>query len=215
MQAVCFDMDGVLVDSESYWEPAERERIYPAAVPDVEVDPAETTGMNYREIYDHLAERYPVALSREEFLSLYDETADDIYGGQVALLEGLPDLLAALRAEGVALALVSSSPHAWIDVVLERFDLGDAFDAVISAEDVDAPGKPEPYVYEHAAGALGVDPRAAVAVEDSRHGVAAAVAAGMTAVGYRSASNRTVDLSRADVVVERPDELRSALLERV
>ena len=213
MQAVCFDMDGVLVDSEAHWEPAERERIYPEAVPGVDVNPAATTGMNYREIYDYLAERHAVALSREEFLDLYDETAADIYGERVALMDGLPDLLGTLDEAGVALALVSSSPHHWIDVVLDRFDLRDSFDAVVSAEDVDAPGKPEPYVYEYAAGRLGVDAAESVAVEDSRHGVAAAVAAGMTAVGYRSASNRTDDLSAADAVVEGPAELRRVVLD--
>jgi HAD superfamily hydrolase (TIGR01509 family) len=214
MDAVCFDMDGVLVDSESHWEPAERERIYPEAVPGVDVNPGATTGMNYREIYDYLAERHAVAVSREEFLELYDEAAADIYGERVELMDGLPDLLASLRAGGVALALVSSSPHDWIDLVLERFDL-DGFDAVVSAEDVDAPGKPEPFVYEYAASRLGVDPADAVAVEDSRHGVAAASAAGMTAVGYRSASDRRVDLSAADAVVDGPTELRELLVARL
>jgi HAD superfamily hydrolase (TIGR01509 family) len=211
MDAVCFDMDGVLVDSEAYWEPAERDDIYPEAVPGTAVSPAATTGMNYREIYDYLAERYTLAVSREEFLALYEETARDIYGERVESMDGLRDLLARLREEGVALALVSSSPHDWIDVVLERFGL-DAFDAVVSAEDVDAPGKPEPFVYEYAAGELGVDPGDAVAVEDSRHGVDAAVGAGMTAVGYRSTTDRTVDLSAADAVVEGPAELRRVLL---
>jgi HAD superfamily hydrolase (TIGR01509 family) len=214
MDAVCFDMDGVVVDSETFWEPAERDRIYPEAVPGTDVDPAATTGMNYREIYDYLAERYAVALSREEFVALYDEVAAELYGERVELMDGLPALLEGLRDAGVAVALVSSSPHDWIGVVLDRFALREDFEAVVSAEDVDAPGKPEPFVYEHAASRIGVDPGDAVAVEDSRHGVAAAVAADMTAVGYRSASNRGVDLSAADLVVEAPDELREALLAR-
>jgi HAD superfamily hydrolase (TIGR01509 family) len=167
--------------------------------------------MNYREIYDYLAERHAVALSRQEFLALYEETAADIYGERVALMDGLPDLLSTLGEAGGGLALVSSSPHDWIDIVLDRFDL-DEFDAVVSAEDVDAPGKPEPFVYEYAASRLSVDPADAVAVEDSRHGVAAATAANMSAVGYRSASERRVDLSAADVVVDGPAELREVLL---
>lgn len=215
MEAVCFDMDGVVVDSEAHWKPAEREDIYPTAVPDADVSPEATTGMNYREIYDYLGERHAVAVSREEFLGLYDETAADIYGERVELMEGCADILSTLRESGVATALVSSSPHDWIDVVLDRFGLRDRFDRIISAEDVDAPGKPEPHVYQYAASALGVDTGAAVAVEDSRHGVGAAAAADLTAVGYRSASNRGVDLSDADLVVEGPVELREVLLERL
>jgi HAD superfamily hydrolase (TIGR01509 family) len=215
MEAVCFDMDGVLVDSETYWEPAERDRIYPEVVPGVDVNPAATTGMYYREIYDYLAERHAVAVSREEFLALYDEAAADVYGERVTIMDGLADLLASLRESGVALGLVSSSPHDWIDQVLDRFDLRAAFDRVISAEEVDAPGKPEPHVYRYAGSALGVDAADAVAVEDSRHGVSAAVAADMTTVGYRADHNRGVDLSEADLVVDGPAALRGALLERL
>lgn len=214
MDAVCFDMDGVVVDSEAYWKPAERDEIFPEVVPGAGVDPEATTGMNYREIFDYLAERHAVAVSRDRFVELYEEAAREVYGEQVALMDGLPGLLGTLRESGVAVALVSSSPHDWIDLVLDRFDVRDGFDRVVSAEDVDAPGKPEPFVYEFAASRLGVDPASAIAVEDSCHGVAAATAAGMTAVGYRSEANEGVDLSPADLVVEGPAELREALLAR-
>jgi len=210
MDAVCFDMDGVLVDSEDFWVPREREELFPALVPDSEVESAEIAGMNYRDIYDYLAERYGVAMGREEYREWYEATAGEIYGEEVRLLDGVPELLERLRGRGVAVALVSSSPHRWIDTVRDRFGL--AFDEVVGADAVDAPGKPEPHVYRHAADLLGVAPEATVAVEDSGHGVAAARRAGMHVVGFRHGVARDGDRSDADYVATSPADLRDHLL---
>jgi len=212
--AVLFDMDGVLVDSERYWVRREREAILPATVEGEAPEISEITGLNYRDIYEHVAAEYEVAVDRERFLELYDEAAAEVYGEQVRPLPGLDDLLGALSDAGVPAAIVSSSPHDWIDRVVERFDLGDAFAAVVSAEDLDGPGKPAPDVYEHAAARVGADPDACVAVEDSAHGVASASAAGATVVGYRSESDDSADLSAADAVAATPADLAAAVRER-
>jgi len=212
MDAVCFDMDGVLVDSEDYWIPYEEADLFPQlGVDDLDVE--EITGMNYREIYDYLVETYEVEMARAEFLAWYDEAATTIYGEEVRLLDGADDLLTTLRDRDVAVALVSSSPHDWIDVVRERFDL--EFDAVVSADAVDGPGKPQPHVYEYAAAELGVDPARAVAVEDSVHGIEAADRAGMYVVGFRHGRADDTDRSRADVVADSPPDLRASILARL
>lgn len=213
MTAVLFDMDGVLVDSEDYWVEREREEIFPIVVDDGPVQPAEIAGMNYREIYDYLAEHYAVTVDRETFLGLFDRTAREIYTEHAALLPGVKPLLSDLHAEGHRTAIVSSSPPDWIDLVVGRFAL-DEFDAVVSAETVER-GKPAPDVYERAAVTLGVAPEECLAAEDSEHGVEAAVRAGMTVIGYRSGADEAVDLSAADVVVETPTALRDEIRARV
>ena len=209
-RAVLFDMDGVLVDSERYWVELERERILPAAVEEP-VDPAEITGMNVSDLYDYLRERYEVRESREAFVERYDEAAWQVYGESVALLPGFESLAAALADAGVGLALVSSSPVRWIEMVTERFGL-DAFDAVVSADHVER-GKPVPDVYELAVDRLGVDAGEAVAVEDSTHGVAAATNAGCSCIGY--ATRGSAGLSGADRVLDTPAGLRRAVREAV
>lgn len=212
MDAVCFDMDGVMVDSERYWADIEAERIFPkAGVADV--DTAEITGMNYREVYEYLAENYDVDIEREEFLEVYEEAAREIYTERVALMDGFRDLCGTLRDRGKRLVVVTSSPPAWIDLVCERFELG-MFDEVVSAEEVEGPGKPEPHVYRHASEELGVAPEDCIAVEDSTHGVQSATAAGMVCIGYRGADEegKSLDLSAADIVVSGPQELRAELL---
>ena len=209
--AVLFDMDGVIVDSEEHWSAFEETTLLPSVIDGEHPEPDETTGMNFREIYEHLARHYELTVEREGFVARYEDAAREIYRERVGLMPGFPNLCETLRERGIEVAVVSSSPQEWIAIVRERFDLG-PFDAVVSAEDIEGPGKPEPDVYEHAAAVLGVDPAACIAVEDSPNGTQAAARAGMDVIGYRSAANAGADLSAADVVVDGPEELRTNLL---
>ncbi|MFC7154703.1 HAD family hydrolase [Halomarina halobia] len=208
MDAVCFDMDGVIVDSERHWAPLENERILPRAVESGTVTASDITGMNVADLHAHLAEEYGTTMSEAAFVALYDEAAEELYTERVALIEGFEPLCERLGERGAALSIVSSSPRRWIRFVLDRFDLRGAFDAVVSAEDVDGPSKPAPDVYERAAARLDAAPERCVAVEDSAHGVAAATAAGMYCVGYRTDANESQDLSAADAIAAGPAALR-------
>lgn len=212
MTAVLFDMDGVVVNSEDYWVDFQREEILPAVVPDEDVDVAEVSGMNFRDIYDYLDEEYGAAISREEFVQQFNEAAEELYTERVEALDGLHDLLATLDERGVPSALVSSSPHDWIGMALERFDLADEFDYVISADDIDAASKPAPDVFEYAAAEVGVPAAECVVVEDSENGIEAADRAGTTVVAYRIAAHGDIDRSAADEIVDSPGELRERVL---
>jgi len=181
MDAVLFDMDGVIVDTEEFWRARERDVILPAAVVDGDPTEADIRGVNYRETYDHLAERYEMALDRAAFLDLYESAAADLYD-TADLMPGFRDLLAALHENGVRVAIVSSSPRRWIERVVERFDLD--VDVVLSTEGVDGPGKPAPDVYVAASERVGAVPEDCVAVEDSPNGVRAATRAGAPTIAY-------------------------------
>lgn len=213
MPAVLFDMDGVLVNSEDYWVDFQREEILPAAVPDEDVAVAETSGMNFREIYDYLEAEYGTAISREEFIQRFTAAAEEIYTERVELLDGLRDLLAELDDRGVPTALVSSSPHDWIGMVTERFALEGEFDRVISADDIDAASKPAPDVFEYAAAEIGVPAADCVVVEDSKNGIEAAARAGTVVVAYRIDAHGDIDRSSADEIVDSPAELRERVRE--
>lgn len=214
MDAVCFDMDGVLVDSEDYWIELEREEVLPTVCPDDDVPIEEVSGIFYEELYDVLDEKYDVAVEFEEFVSLYDGAADEVYREHVDITPNMRDLIRDLRDRGVPVAMVTASPSDWYSIVLERFDLEGLFDAVVCSADLDGPGKPEPAIYERAAAELGVDPEAAVAVEDSLHGTTAAHRAGMTVVGF-GVGEAGGGLADADVVAETPAQLREQLQQRV
>ncbi|AWB27387.1 HAD family hydrolase [Halococcoides cellulosivorans] len=210
MAAVLFDMDGVVIDSEAAWQRHKRETILPAVVPDGSADPAEITGMYYREIYDYLDANYETAVDRERCDELFEAAGREIYGGDAGLMDGFPELVDALHDRGASVALVTSSPHDWIDLVLESFDLTEAFDTIASAADVER-GKPEPDVYERAIDALGESPADCVAVEDSTNGSRAAVAAGAYTIGYTGVHDG-VDRSVPDELVGDPATLRERLL---
>ncbi|MBV0902038.1 HAD family hydrolase [Haloarcula salina] len=208
---VCFDMDGVLVQSEDHWVSAQRDEILPTAAPNDDIPVAAITGRDYTEVYPDLAAEYDMAVGRDEFEALFEKHGERIYGEHATLLDGAHDLLSDLRAAGVALALTTSAPWAWIDVVDERFDILSQFDAAVSAEDVDGPGKPEPDIYERGAAELGLAPEACWAVEDSTMGARAAVAAGMTTIGFRGDGDET-DLSMVDHVASGSADLGELLL---
>ena len=212
MRAVLFDMDGVIVDSERYWVELESEQIFPAALASATVSPSETTGMNYREIYDYLEDRHEMAVEKDGFIQLFDEAAEELYGERVALMDGLPELLTTLHERGLKLAVVSSSPPSWIGTVLDRFGIRDDFDLIVSADELTVAGKPEPDVFLHAAAELGVDPEECVIVEDSAHGVQAGKAAGAYVIGYQNQSEGEQDISAADEIVETPESLRESVL---
>ncbi|RCU47067.1 HAD family phosphatase [Haloplanus salinus] len=203
MDAVLFDMDGVIVDTEEFWRAREAEVILPAAVADGDPSQDEIRGVNYRETYDYLADTYEMALSREEFLDLYESAAADLYE-TTDLMPGFEDLLAALRARGCRIAVVSSSPREWIDRVVQRFGLD--VDVLLSTEDVDGPGKPAPDVYAVAAERVEAVPADCVAVEDSPNGVRAATRAGVLTVAY-GGDAEAVEL--ADRRADDPEALRT------
>jgi HAD superfamily hydrolase (TIGR01509 family) len=209
---ICFDMDGVLVQSEEYWVAEQRTHILPTTAPNDDIPVSAITGRNFRDVYPDLAADYGVEISRPAFEALFEAAGERIYGEEARLLAGAHDLLSALSAAGIPLALTTSSPREWIGLVDDPFGLLDAFTTVVSADDLDGPGKPAPDIYERGAAELGVPPEACVAVEDSAAGVAAATGAGLHTIGFRGDGDEA-DLSAAHEVVSGVDELRAALLD--
>jgi HAD superfamily hydrolase (TIGR01509 family) len=211
-EAVLFDMDGVTVETATVWRDLEETEVLPAAV--VENPPIEEIrGLSVTDTYDRLAELDGVELtvSAEEFASLYEQQAAEVYHDRAALMEGYVDLLTEMRREGRATGLVSASRRDWVEMVLDRFDLHDLYDVVVSSSDFEGPSKPDPKTYLVAADRLGVQSETCLVVEDSPHGIDAAVEAGMYCVALRGAGNANSDLSTANRIVESAPELRSVL----
>ncbi|WP_254272611.1 HAD family hydrolase [Haloarcula marina] len=212
-RAICFDMDGVLVMSEDHWVSIQRDHILPTAAPNDDIPLSAITGRDYTEVYPELDAEYDLAVTREEYEALFEEAGERIYREHATFLDGAHDLLADLREAGVSLALTTSAPWDWIEVIDDRFDHLRHFDAAISAQDLDGPGKPAPDIYERGAAELGVDPSECWAVEDSTAGARAAVAAGMTTVGFRGDGDET-DLSMVQHLADDAESLRAVLLQQ-
>lgn len=201
MDAVIFDMDGVIVDSEIHWKTTEGFFLQ-SLVPGWSMrDQDRIIGLGVLDVYRLLVSTYHLQKTEDEFLAIYQEMANEIYGQKVSLIDGFTELLTTLTANNVPVALASSSPTSWINIMLERFHLRDSFQVVVSADALKGQGKPSPAIYLLTAKLLGIRPDKCIAIEDSQNGVLSAKNAEMFCVGLRNGFNAEQDLSRADVII--------------
>lgn len=209
IDAVIFDMDGVLVESESYWTEEMHEIIDAAYPPEADVTPADLTGVSIYDQYDRFGAGLNMRVDRDEYFALYDDVAESIYRERADVTDGAAVLVRELKDAGLPVGLATSSFPQWVAWTLSRLDLEGVFDAEVLAPELDEPGKPEPFVYEEAARRLGVAPEHCLVVEDSASGIEAAARASAVVLAYRSPdSDGEQDVSRADALAEGPAELR-------
>lgn len=203
MDAVIFDMDGVIVDSEIHWKTSEGYFLQ-SLIPNWSMnDQDRIIGLGVHDLYTLLASTYHLQKTEEQFLAIYQEMANEIYGHKVALMDGFAELLNSLNDNNIPVALASSSPLSWIHIMLDRFSLRESFRVVVSADELAGEGKPSPAIYLLTAKRLGVRPDRCIAIEDSKNGVLSAKNAEMFCVGFRNGFNNEQDLSRADVIIRR------------
>jgi HAD superfamily hydrolase (TIGR01509 family) len=199
IRALVFDFDGLIVDTEvpifRVWQRIYRERgqelplerwltiIGSAAGPfDPIIDLGQKTGQK-------LDEREIKELER-----LYYQEATAIQ----QLLPGVLDYLVGARKLGIKTAVASSSTRKWVMDHLNRFGIGEHFDAIVCREDVKRT-KPDPELYRTALQRVEVQPAEAIALEDSSNGVHAAKAAGLFCVAVPNPLTADLDLSEADL----------------
>ncbi len=179
-EAVVFDLDGVLIDSEPVWEEVRRSFVAEHGgrwQPDSQ---RRLMGMSTAEWSRYLSEELGVGLPPREVATAVIDRMADRYRESLPLLPGAVDAGRRL-APAWRLGLASSSPPRLIRLVLERAAIAELFKAVGSTEDVER-GKPAPDVYLAVTSRLDVQPRRCVAVEDSTNGLRSALAAGLRVV---------------------------------
>jgi HAD superfamily hydrolase (TIGR01509 family) len=180
IEAVVFDLDGVLVDSEQVWDAARRDVVAAHGGTWKESATRDMLGMSSPEWSRYVAEELGVALTPEEVNAAVLEDMLAQYEREVPLLPGARE--AVLRLAGRwPLGLASSSNREIIDLVLARMGVTERFAATVSSEEV-ARGKPAPDVYLEAARRIGCAGSACAAVEDSENGLRSAHAAGMRVI---------------------------------
>lgn len=129
----------------------------------------------------------------EYYVPRYHELILEQYRTRSRALPGAVELVNALRAARMPLAVASSSRAAWVDACLTAIGLADAFPVRVTGSDIEH-GKPAPDIYLRAAERLGVDPRDCLAIEDAPAGILSAKAAGMTVWAVRTEYTRDLDL---------------------
>jgi HAD superfamily hydrolase (TIGR01509 family) len=185
VQAVVFDMDGVLLDSEPLHQRVVNELLAPHGA---YVDDAlyrHYLGTTLDDTWADLIQRFGLPGTVADYRGRYDAAILEAYRRHAVPAPGAVELVQGLRARGVKLAVASSSRTAWVETALVRLGLASAFDAIVTGDMVTR-GKPDPEIYLLAAQRLGLAPQRCLAIEDAPAGVAAARAAGMTVVAVRT-----------------------------
>lgn len=179
-QAVIFDMDGVIIDSEPFWREAQISTLAEyGAVVTVEDCIKHTMGKRIDALAQTWVDMHNLAVDGKTLeVQIVDKLSKLIeQGGQA--LPGVNELLEALKAKGYRIALATSSTNALIATVLGKLEIRHYFDQVCSADDEEY-GKPHPAVYLKAAQKIDVAPKDCIVIEDSATGMIAAKAASMT-----------------------------------
>jgi len=177
IEAVVFDLDGVIVDSEQVWDDVREQLVRERGGRWHEGAQAAMMGMSSPEWSRYLHDELGLTESPEEINAEVVRRMLARYREDLPLIDGAVAAVRLLAAE-FPLGVASSSNRPLIEAVLERAGIADLFAAVVSSEEV-ARGKPAPDVYLEAVKRLGVEPVRCAAIEDSSNGIRAAHAAGM------------------------------------
>ena len=180
VEAVIFDLDGVLLDSEQLWNQSKEAFVHATGGQWRHDAPRAMLGMSSPEWSSYMRDELGVPLPPEEINRGVVARMEERYRSELPLLPGAVEAVRGLGAHWPE-ALASSANREIIDLALELSGLADVFAATVSSEEV-ARGKPAPDVYLEAARRLGVEPARCVAIEDSGNGLRSAAAAGMTTI---------------------------------
>jgi HAD superfamily hydrolase (TIGR01509 family) len=213
IDAVVFDLDGVIIDSEELWDEVREGLARERGGRWSEQAQADMMGMSSTEWSRYMHEvvglpEPPDEINREVVSRMLVR-----YSEHLPLIDGAVDAVKRVAAHW-PLGVASSSNRELIDHVLELSGLAPYFKATISSEEVER-GKPAPDVYLAVAGALGADPTRCVAAEDSSNGLRAAAAAGMAVIALPNPHYPPSPdaLSLAAVTVDVVDEVTPQLVE--
>ncbi|MFB9277119.1 HAD family hydrolase [Cohnella cellulosilytica] len=212
IQAFIFDMDGVLIDSEPLHFAGDIDTMKHLGEEITQEELERFVGTTNPEMWAIIRAERGLSQTVEEIIAY--QLAGKIKALEESAYEpidGIPELLEELKRRGIPVGLASSSAREFILAVLAKFGIASYFSCVVSGEEV-ARGKPAPDVYLEAARQLGADPRGCVVLEDSRNGILAAKAAGMTCIGYVNENSGNQDLSAADRVVRSIREIAAIAL---
>ena len=213
IQAVVFDLDGVIVDSEHVWDEVRATYTNESGGQYTERATRDMMGMSSLEWSAYMASELGVPGSPEAINAAVVERMLERYGEAPPLIPGAVEAVHAIAARW-PVAIASSSNPELIDVVLRASGLAVVVRIAVSSEEV-ARGKPAPDVYLEAARRLGVEPSRCAAVEDSHNGIRSAKAAGMRVIAVPNVHFPPGDdaLAEADVVLASVAELTPEVVE--
>jgi HAD superfamily hydrolase (TIGR01509 family) len=207
LKAVIFDMDGVIIDSEPFhWEV--NKKIFRALGIEVpEKEYGNYIGVSNVNMWTEIRKKHGLPQPVEQLVNMQvSGNIDFMKREHFDPIDGVVDFIVDLKSRNTALAIASSSPNIIIGMVLNGFGIKKYFDAIVSGEDFEK-GKPAPDIFLKAASLLKISPGQCIVIEDSTHGVDAAMAAGMKCLGFSNKNSLNQNLKNADYVFKTFREL--------
>jgi len=212
IEAVIFDMDGVLVDSEPVYYKVEQELFRSL---DLNISPEKHhtfVGMSIKLIWKKIRETNKLELSDSELIDLHKKM---MIRGFRSLsnplpIKGINTLLEYLSNNDIDMAIASSSSHELIDVILSKIGIKKFFPVIISGDDV-INGKPDPDIFLKTLKELNRTAEKTIIIEDSTNGIMAAIKADIPCIAYKNKNSGEQILNNADMIITDFDEFRNLL----
>lgn len=202
-EAVIFDMDGVLIDSEPLHFSAAITLLKRLHVETSEEYHNKYVGCSDPVKWKKIKNEFNIKSSLQEILDMSVSTKLELLRQtDCNPIEGIPELLKSLYVRNIPVAVASSSPGKFIKEVINKIRIEKYIKTWVSGENVEK-SKPEPDIFLKTAELLQVNPRGCVVIEDSKNGVIAAKKAGMRCIGFKNINSGRQDLSKADIIVDK------------
>jgi HAD superfamily hydrolase (TIGR01509 family) len=177
-RAVIFDLDGVLADSEPWWNEIDSKLLAEYGVIYRGEYHRDVLGVSYRLAVEFYKKAFGLSASVEELMRRRGEIATQFFANRVGLFPSTKTTLERLREMKLRLAVATSSVSASARPFLDRHELTPFFDVIVTGDEIER-GKPDPDIYLRAAEKLGVGTEVCLVIEDALSGIAAGKAAGM------------------------------------
>ena len=200
IDAVIFDCDGTLVDSEPLSRAAWDMVLEPHGYVTSDDTYPDLVGRSYAHVHAFFSERIDGLPAPDPLWAAYSDALFTLIDVRLEPFVDALDTLGELRARGVLVGVASSSMRERLDRTLRRVGLEEAFAVTVAGDEI-AHGKPAPDMFLAAAAKLGVEPGACAVIEDSAPGVAAGLAAGMRTVAIVRDGEAPARLGDAHVVL--------------
>ena len=205
---IIFDVDGVLLDSETLYMEM-NQSLFTQLGADISYSEYQTfIGISGKKMWTYIKEKSGLSQTVDELIAIEKELKHiTLKKTDLIPTIGLVDFLKLLKQRSYTIAIASSGLKKNIDLILQKLNIGEYFELIVSGEQV-AKGKPEPDIFLTVSEHYHANPKDCIVIEDSKNGVLAAKAAGMFCVGYYNPSSGEQDLSKADLVIKHFNDFR-------
>ncbi|MEO8210513.1 MAG: HAD family phosphatase [bacterium] len=206
-KVIIFDMDGVLIDSEPVYLEMNKKLFVEFGIEMDDENYKALVGLPSLPMWTMLRKKYNLKNEVSDFIDLEKRRMHEILDSEKISkpIEGVNDLIKLLKEKNYKLSVASSSAKANINYVLEKLNLTQYFDFVISGEEV-INGKPAPDIFLRVAHNFNLGPERCYVIEDSANGIMGANSAGMGSIGFSNNDSNFQDLSESDLVIKNFDK---------